>query len=366
MLEHLHFSKTYLFKKYPVELTFFVTSRCNFRCLHCFYWKEVDSKKLNELSLEEIERFTRRTPRLLRLLISGGEPFLRRDLPEICRSFYLNTKVLHITIPTNASMPDLIEESTRRILKNCPRTFVNISLSLDALGKKRDAFVQARGSFKKFKETYQRLKKLKRSYKNLGVGVITTMNADNQEELKEIYDYATKKLKVDNFGLNVVRGSPKDPKIKDINLKFFKELTERILKDAERGKGGKMNFSFFKFFLAKRSLLYKTFYKIYTENKYQIPCYSGRIRGVINECGQVFPCETYMYHQPELNFGNLRKANYDFRKLWHSKKARRIKKKIVEKKCFCAHECDLTTNILFNYRLLPQLLREWLKLYRLP
>ena len=39
----------------PVNLIFFVTSRCNLLCKHCFYWDELN-KKSGELTFEEIER----------------------------------------------------------------------------------------------------------------------------------------------------------------------------------------------------------------------------------------------------------------------------------------------------------------------
>ena len=39
----------------PIQLTFFLTSRCNLRCEHCFYWKELDSDHSHELSLDEIK-----------------------------------------------------------------------------------------------------------------------------------------------------------------------------------------------------------------------------------------------------------------------------------------------------------------------
>lgn len=362
ILKYLYFLKSYVYKKYPVELTYFVTSRCNFKCKHCFYWKEIANKKLDELSLNEVDKITKNMPRLLRLLISGGEPFLREDLPEICKSFYDHTKVLHITIPTNASKPELIEKNTEKILKNCPGAFINVSLSLDALGKKRDEIVQTIGSFEKFEETYKRLNKLKKLHQNLGVGVITTMSSENQKDLLKIYDYATKELKVDNFGFNVVRGTPKNPIIKEIDLKYFKYITKKILEGTEEEDCGIMKFHFFKIYLAKRALLYKLFYKVYAENEYQIPCYSGTIRGVINEYGEVFPCENFMYNGSELSFGNLRDANYNFNKLWISKQSEKIKDHIKKTKCFCTHECDLTTNILFNSRLLPKLLREMLKI----
>ena len=72
------------------QWTHFVTSVCNARCAHCFY--PINAGK-NELTLEEIEKLTRTLPPIRLLLIGGGEPFLRRDLPEIIR-LYLS--LIHI------------------------------------------------------------------------------------------------------------------------------------------------------------------------------------------------------------------------------------------------------------------------------
>ena len=302
-------------------------------------------------------------PRLLRLLLSGGEPFLRDDLPEICALFHEDAKVSHITIPTNASMPRSIEEKTRAILESCRGAYVNVSLSLDALGEKRDGLVKKEGSFKSFRETYERLKDLKNDHDNLGVGVITTMNAKNQDDIIEIYEYAIRELRVDNFGFNVVRGKPKDPRIKEIDIARYKELTEMVIEDTRQGRSGRMNIPLFNLFLAKRDLLYDIYYRTYTQDRYLIPCYSGKIRGVMDERGNVFPCETYMYKAPELGFGNLRDFSYDFGALWDSRKAKGIRERISSTKCYCSHECDLTTNILFNPLLLPRLLKESVKYY---
>lgn len=351
-LPYLPFFKTYLYKKYPIEITFFVTSRCNYRCKHCFYWQKLNTT--NAMSLIEIGQLTKTIPRLLRLLISGGEPYLRSDLPEICQSFYRDTKVLHITIPTNASLPEKIESSTRRILKYCPNSYINVSLSLDALGSKRDEFVGVSGSFQKFEETCNRLQSLKKEYKNLAVGVITTMCKDNQEDLVEIYEYATKNLMVDNFGFNVVRGEPRSTEVKDIDINCFKALTERIVKDDR----GKMDFPLFNVFENKRKILYELFYKTYIENKYQIPCYSGRIRGVIDEVGCIFPCEMYMHTKHDYCFGSLRDHNYNFKLVWNSDWANQVRRVIKYNKCFCTHECDMGINVMFNIKFIPKLIRS--------
>ena len=66
----------------PVSLIFFVTSKSNLLCKHCFYWEELNLPK-NELSLEEIEKVARSLPNLLTVSLTGGEPYLRPDLPQI-------------------------------------------------------------------------------------------------------------------------------------------------------------------------------------------------------------------------------------------------------------------------------------------
>ena len=56
----LEYAKNIFFKKnvYPIYLTYFVTSRCNLQCQHCFYWDSLNKIK-NELNLEEIEKFSK-------------------------------------------------------------------------------------------------------------------------------------------------------------------------------------------------------------------------------------------------------------------------------------------------------------------
>ncbi len=75
-------SRLLLKRGLPVNLIFFVTSRCNLLCTHCFYWEELNKRK-NELELDEIERVSRSLPNLLSVSLTGGEPYLRPDLPDI-------------------------------------------------------------------------------------------------------------------------------------------------------------------------------------------------------------------------------------------------------------------------------------------
>ena len=54
---------------------------------HCFYKSELN-KKEEELSLQQIKTIAKTLKHPLKtLMITGGEPFLRNDVPEICGAF---------------------------------------------------------------------------------------------------------------------------------------------------------------------------------------------------------------------------------------------------------------------------------------
>ncbi|MGW8178924.1 MAG: radical SAM protein, partial [bacterium] len=114
----------------PVNLIFFVTSQCNLLCTHCFYWEELNKKK-NELSLDEISRITKSLPNLLSVSLTGGEPFLRKDLPEIAELFERNSSVRNIQIPSNGFLVERTVLRAEEMLKRVRRARVCTGVSLD-------------------------------------------------------------------------------------------------------------------------------------------------------------------------------------------------------------------------------------------
>jgi len=81
-----------------------VTDRCNIRCFYCM--PDADPKygpREEILSFEEIERVARVAARLgvRKLRVTGGEPLLRRDLPDLIRRLAAIPGIADLALTTN-------------------------------------------------------------------------------------------------------------------------------------------------------------------------------------------------------------------------------------------------------------------------
>ena len=235
--KYINFIYTGFTRSAPLQLTLFVTSRCNIRCKMCFYWEPVENKSTHEISVEEVKKISKSMPNFFWLLISGGEAFVRPDLPEIVETFYQNNKIKHLTIPTNGTYQSNTIDVLEKILKNCPDLFINFHLSLNGIGEDHDELCQNKGAFEKLLQTYKSVSELKKKYKNLGLGISLTHSKFNEDNLNEVIDYTVNHLPmVDNLNLNLVRGRPKDSSAINVNLEKYKEAVQKIENYVLNGK----------------------------------------------------------------------------------------------------------------------------------
>lgn len=107
----------------PLAGTFELTSRCNFSCRMCYVHENVESSR--ELTGAEWIALGRqaRDAGMLYLLLTGGEPFLRKDFPQIYRE--LRRMGLIVSINTNGSL--LTDELLEVLTQDTPSR-VNVSL----------------------------------------------------------------------------------------------------------------------------------------------------------------------------------------------------------------------------------------------
>jgi len=182
-----------VWKRNPIQLTFFLTRRCNSKCPFCFYLKNDDSAPpgQDELSVEEIEKISRSLGKLLWLAFSGGEIYLRDDLPEISRIFHDNNKPAVMLFPTNGMLPEVVQAQTERILKECRKSVIAVKLSIDGVGKAHDALRATPGSFEHTLETYRLLEPLLVKYPHFELGVNTVLCSENQDDMDAIIDFVS-------------------------------------------------------------------------------------------------------------------------------------------------------------------------------
>ncbi len=340
----------------PSYLIFFVTNKCVAKCQHCFYWKESDKEK-NILKMAEIDCISKTTRSLNFLLLTGGEPFLRDELPEIAGMFYRNTSVRNLAIPTNGILGNKVVQTTEKILKLCPEAKLTVNVSLDGIGELHDIIRGTPDAFEKAIDTFNGLINLKKKYKNMQVGIITTISSLNQDHIPEIHNFVRNKLNVPVWAPFLIRGNPRNPIIKNVDFNKYKIADELLQKDIIEGKYKEYTgFIFSRINSAKNVVRREMITEFLKNGRCYIPCYAGKINAVIYPDGEVYPCELL-----DEKIDNIRNYKLDMKKLWTSEQANKIRKKIEKKQCFCTHECFLTTNILYNLKLYPKILYWWYK-----
>ncbi len=118
-----------------------VTDRCNLRCFYCMPHEGIDFlPKTHLLSYEEMLRITGILSGLgvSKIRITGGEPFVRRDLMDFLRALASDPGIKKINLTTNGVLtaPHVPELSAIGIS--------SVNLSLDSLDRERFAMMTRR------------------------------------------------------------------------------------------------------------------------------------------------------------------------------------------------------------------------------
>jgi MoaA/NifB/PqqE/SkfB family radical SAM enzyme len=351
--------KDIFWKGRPIHLTFFVTKRCNSRCPFCFYLRPdaIPAGLRPELSLPEIEKISSSLGNLLWLAFSGGEIFLRDDLVEIAGTFYRNNKPAIMLFPTNGLMPQVIRDRIETIVRSCPKSVVALKLSIDGLGEAHDALRNTPGSFDKTLQTYRAVAGLIDRYPNFELGMNTVFCSENQDAMGGIIDYVRGLPCVKTHTVSLVRGNLADKRYGNVDPDKYFDAVQKLEQNLKEGKSRVYRFRGGRIKAAQDILQRRLIHRTMTEHKRIIPCYAGRLNLVLTEGGDVFPCELLAE-----SFGNVRDYGYDMRGVARSEKARRVNDSIRNNGCSCTHECYFMTNILFNARMYPAMMKGYLLL----
>ncbi len=334
----------------PLNLTLSPSPKCNSRCLTCNIWM----KRENELKIDEWDKVLASLGKApYWFTISGGEPLMYPHVVELAQLAYKHCSPGVINIPTNAILPN-IPERVEQIAKSCPKSQLIINLSLDGIGAKHDYIRGIPGNFVKFEERLKQLLSLRKSFKNLTVGIHSVVSVFSVGHLDELIAYADKsgadqfiteiaepRVELDTVGLPITPAPA-----------AYSKAIDRLIAYVE----SKQFTGMAKITEAIRVEYYKLVKRILDEKDQVIDCYAGWVSAQIYADGTVWPC---CVRADDL--GNLRDYNYDFKEIWFGEKIKKVRRSISAKECHCPLANAMYTNMLHD---IPTLARVGAKVFR--
>lgn len=309
----------------PFSIVISISFRCNSKCRTCDVWR----KPNDDLTVAEWDKvFAGLGQSPFYMTFTGGEPFLRNDLDDLVISAYTHCKPEVITIPTNGMLTERVLTMTERMCRECPTSSIGINLSLDGIGDEHDDIRGVEGNWKLSLETWQRLKELQKTHKNLVLTIHTVISRFNVHRFQEIQaglkflepdsyitEVAEERVELDTVGWGITpRPEDYDP-IADF-------LSQQAKQAPAKGIA--------RFTQAFRAQYYQLAKRVLHERDQVIPCYAGWASAHIAPNGDLWSCCI----RAEA-VGNLRDHNYDLAPLWRSQAMQQLRGSIKRKECAC-------------------------------
>ena len=222
-------AKAAMFQNSPVYVQFYITARCNLTCEQCnIIYANSD---VGECTMSEINKIADNFSNLgvAIILLTGGEPFARRDLPEIVYAF--ESRGIHVRMQTNGFA------SEEQIFKVVEAGGKDISISLDSLNfEKQD---KINGGFQKSWEKALKSISLFTKYlpkENSFASLGCVFQPQNMNDVEQVIEFGT----LINWHTSLVpihvtnHAKPRGFRTFDQTLKFQEQHFEEAFKIIER------------------------------------------------------------------------------------------------------------------------------------
>lgn len=299
----------------PEALSIEVTHRCIARCVMCNIWKI--PADVNDLPVEDWLSFIDRAVfrHLKELDVTGGEPFLRDDLPEMMKSICALKatrlrQLKSVAITTNGFLTDKVLSATRRIATDMKAAGLDLVVvfAMDAIGEIHDRIRNVRNGWQRLAETIDGMKEIRRTFGNVIIGLKTTILPMNVDELDGIARFA------DHHGLFTIispciitQGRYGNEDLRD-TLQFSRADVQKMIRFYESPA--------FQWRYHRRALL-----DLLRTGSLRKPCSAGFNYFFVRSTGDVHPCPLI-----KKTLGNFKEETMD--NLVVSKAARQFRRRI--------------------------------------
>lgn len=315
----------------PRLIVFEPTQLCNLRCKMCtYYGKEgIPPNYGSQLGLEQIAKMFHNISSSYKLIkpiigITGGEPFMRKDIINILR--IIKMEGLDCSITTNAAL--ITESQIKTIAKE--KLVIQMNISIDGIDETHDEIRGVKGTYEKALNSIKLIGRY-----NIPYLINTVILKDNLDELKKLNDIFKEHHRIQHQIFSTPEWN-----------KAHSELTKQDLGYAcpvwnnkppfEKEQTATLYDTLYKRKIEQEPEIHNNLYQYYfdlnwTRSKY---CYSvfGSLR--ITQDGSVYPCFDF-------KLGNI--VNNNLREIWKGKEAKLFLSKIKERKLYpgCRRCCKL-------------------------
>lgn len=301
------------------------------------------------MSLEQITKLAKTMPNFDHLLVSGGEPVMRKDLSDLIGIFVRENDLRTFDMPTNGLLKKRVLQVVEAILDEHPHVGITIGHSLDGFKETHDRLRGVPNNFEKLFDTMDALFELrekrmelhrqgKAPFPNLRVLTLTCINNQNIHEVEDLADWVSQNHDVDGMMFECLRGTPKDPDLLPPTPEQFDRIVAKsmVVNDMLMSKRDKGQY-------ATRMAYLRGVYRMQrdhiTKGKIASTCMAGQNLAVLEPDGRIRFCELLD------EVGDLREHDYDFRKVWFSEEANRQRQWINDCRCSCTHCINLGQSI---------------------
>ncbi len=324
----------------PTDASLILTYRCPMRCKMCNIWQH-PTRAEEELRVEDLKTL----PRLKFINLTGGEPFIREDLPEIVEECYRHTS--RIVISTSGWFEDRVIALARRFPE------IGIRISIEGLSQKNDELRGRAGGFDKGLRTLLTLKDM--GLRDIGFGC--TVSNNNSSDMLSLYRLSL------SLGMEFATAAFHNSYYfhKDDNVLTNKEQVnadfETLINWQLREKSPK---SWFRAWFNMGLINY------INGGRRMLPCEAGTANFFIDPWGEVYPCNGLEDKCWKESMGNIREA--DFMTIWQSDRAREVRDKVrtCPKNCWMVGTASPVMHKYIKYPAIWALRNKWRSLRGLP
>lgn len=288
-------------QKRPTDASIILTYRCPMQCKMCNIWQN-PTKIKEEISIAALEKL----PPLKFINLTGGEPFIREDLPEIVELMF--TKSPRVVISTSGWFEDRVISLAERFPN------IGIRVSIEGLKEKNDYLRGREGGFEKGVRILRKLRDM--GLKDIGFGI--TVSNNNSADMLDLYELS-KEMNME-FATAAFHNSFYFHKYDNVITNIdevksnFEKLISRQLSEAHPK-------SWFRAYFNMGLINY-----IYG-NRRLLPCEAGCVNFFVDPWGEIYPCNGMEESKWKESMGNLN-SDQSFSEIWNSEKAQRVREKV--------------------------------------